>query len=112
MKRLTYSIYSLEVTIMGKSLNVPDKGDYLVFVNEYVFITQDVGAAEIPKGTLAKVIERFWDDVGGDELECKLLISLDFTGEVKVFKFNYSIHQDLVDTVPANKVTKLLYEAD
>jgi hypothetical protein len=99
---------------MGKGLNVPEKGSYLVFVANYTFITHDgPGVLEIPKGTLAKVVDRRLEEINGtDEVDCKLLISLDFTGETRLFKFNYSIHQELVDILPENKATKLLYEQD
>lgn len=96
---------------MEKGLNVPAEGDYLVFTGRYIFIAEDNMSFEIPVKTLAKVIQVHFNEISGtDEVECSLIISLDITGDTKLFKFNYSLHQGNVSIIEKGKASKLLYE--
>lgn len=74
-------------------------------------MSEYAGPVEVPKGTLAKVIERKLNPLHGDELECKLVISLDLYGEDTILiSFSYTVHQNSVNILPNNKATKLLYK--
>lgn len=90
--------------------NCPKVGDYLKFRSEYTFSSNGQLYEEMAVGTLAKVIERrmFIED-WQDEVECNLIISILNNGENRLYKFNWTIHQLLVDIIEDSTALKLLY---
>jgi hypothetical protein len=91
--------------------NVPEIGDILKFKSNFTFTANLSEHIEIPKGTLAKVIERrFSTEDWRDELDCDLVIAMIVGCEVKLFKFNYLVHQLIVEILEDTIALKLLYE--
>jgi hypothetical protein len=91
--------------------NVPEVGDILKFRSNFTFTANEQEHIEIPKGSLAKVIERhLYSEDWKDELDCSLTIAMVIDHEIKLFKFNYLIHQLIVDILEDTVVLKLLYE--
>lgn len=95
---------------MASKLSVPEVGDFLKFLLPFSFIPSDSDLhLSIKKGSKAKVIDRIFTSENGDEVTCILLISLDIGNETRLFKFNYTIHQNSVELITKSQATALLY---
>jgi hypothetical protein len=91
---------------------IPNVNDYLRFTSTYTFVCSDLQAYELPKGSLAKVIDRditFFGGSRGDEAECMLVISLMIDKEIRLFTFNFTLHQELVDVLEETKALEILF---
>lgn len=90
--------------------SVPEKGDSLVFTAGYVFMSEDTYVIEVPKGTMAKVVDRIFYNTVGDEVGCHLIIELTIDDDTKLFKIDYTVHKNIVKVVPGGKASKVLYD--
>lgn len=91
-------------------LKFPKKGDILKFEDGFSLRLDSQDYAEIPKGTLARVLKvRFLDESYTDEIQSDIVLLVELDGIEKVIKFNYMLHRQFVSIVPEGKLTELLY---
>lgn len=91
--------------------NCPKVDDFLRFKTHFTFTSDGTEYPEIDKGTIVKVIIReFHGEDWAEELQCKLIISVPIDGVNRMFKFDYSVHQESVEIIEDLKALKLLYK--
>ena len=113
-----------------KLAKVPKVGDILKFKSKYTFteganIPAQIASGttttitswlqsyqEIGKGSLAEVVDRDFypsNDELSDDMSFMLALAVLINGDIRIIRFNYLIHKDMVEILKPSKALKLLY---